>query len=1269
METSPPFNTITNTPEFLSGGGELGQLIRTYDWSKTSLGPVETWPQSLRTCIRIMLTSRQPIWIGWGKELIKFYNDPYKAIVGGKHPWALGSPASVVWKDIWRDIEPMLKQVMEKDEGTYVESQLLIMVRNGYPEETYYTFSYTPIPGDDGGTAGMICANTDDTDRIISERQLKTLTQLSSGLTDAKSNREVIRETISTLSENKHDFPFALFYLLTDDKATFVSSTELGESIEIVPKEINLSLQSPVSELLHEVALSRKPQVLEQLQDVIGVMPTGAWEISSDKAIILPIVQPGAKDPYGFLVVGCNPYRLLDEKYSGFFSLVTDQIATSFSNVHMLEEERKRAEALAEIDRAKTTFFSNISHEFRTPLTLLLGPIEDTLNDEETNARNKSRMEVAYRNILRMQKLVNTLLEFSRIEAGRVEGKFTKVDIIALTTDLASTFRSAIEKAGMELKITYDSITDEVYVDIDMWEKIILNLVSNAFKYSHKGTISLHIAQSGDTIQVSVADTGIGIPEEELEKIFSRFHRIENIEGRSQEGTGIGLAMVQELVKIHKGSISVRSTRGVGSAFTIVFPTGKDHLPEDKITQSVTYELASLQTEAFVQEALKWLPQSESSLEQITNQSTWHTESESAPTAETYKNQILLADDNADMRDYVQRLLSDQFTVITATNGEDALYKMLQFRPELLISDIMMPKMDGFELLKCIRNHPDIKNTPVIFLSARAGEEAKVEGLNAGADDYLVKPFSAKELLVRVSNHIRINQIRRATEQQFYLLFRQTPAIINVLKGPEHRYEFFHPKNKELFGDKDFTGLTVKEALPDLGQDALELLDEVYRTGKTINLQEAPLTVINEQGESSTKYLNVIYQPWYALKGEIQGILNFAMDITETVQNRKKIEESEQSLNELANAMPQLVWVSTPDGEIQYFNNRISEFAGAHRLENGNWLWQDLIHPDDQSETNRLWQEAVTHHTTFQHEHRLQMSNGIYRWHLSRGIPQKDEQGNVTKWFGTTTDIHVSREHATILEAEVKKRTLELQMLNISLRKSNEDLQQFAHVASHDLKEPVRKIKTFSGRLQDEYSDSLPEQGKLFLEKIRNATNRMTSMIDGVLAYSKLNANEQHSKPIDLNEICRHIKTDLELLIQQKNAIINWESLPVIEGAAVLIYQLFYNLINNALKFSSPDRQPVISISSIIEKDNSIDFANIRISDNGIGFNQESAEDIFNIFTRLHSKDVYEGTGLGLALCKKIVERHHGHIHASSDNETGATFTVCLPLKQNEESI
>src|SRR6476661_846857 len=427
MQQSLAAQSETFVPEFLSGGGEMGQRIREYDWSKTSLGTIHTWPQSLRTCIRIMLSSRQPIWIGWGKELIKFYNDPYKAIVGGKHPWALGAPASVVWREIWPDIEPMLKQVMEKGEGTYVESQLLIMERNGYPEETYYTFSYTPIPGDAGGTAGMFCANTDDTERIISERQLRTLTQLGKGLVDVQSGARIIEKSVTTLQENPHDFPFALFYSVANNKVFLSHATQLGDSVIGLPSEIDLGEETEIASLFKQAAATKRISVLENLQANFGNMPKGAWEIAPDKAIILPVAQTTAREPYGFLMVGLNPFRLLDEKYSSFFTLVADQVATSFSNVHTLIEERKRAEALAEIDRSKTVFFSNISHEFRTPLTLMLAPIEDALQDPDTIPANRERLDVAYRNILRLQKLVNNLLDFSRLGAGRMQTHFEAV--------------------------------------------------------------------------------------------------------------------------------------------------------------------------------------------------------------------------------------------------------------------------------------------------------------------------------------------------------------------------------------------------------------------------------------------------------------------------------------------------------------------------------------------------------------------------------------------------------------------------------------------------------------------------------------------------------------------------------------------------------------------------------------------------------------------------------------------------------------------------
>jgi signal transduction histidine kinase/ActR/RegA family two-component response regulator len=1128
---SPAIPNKTVSPEFLSGGGEMGQRIRDYDWSKTPLGAVENWPQSLRTCVRIMLASRQPIWIGWGKELIKLYNDPYKAIVRGKHPWALGKPAAVVWNEIWRDIDPMLHKVMEEDEGTYVESQLLIMERNGYPEETYYTFSYTPIPGDNGGTAGMICANTDDTERIISERQLGTLTQLGKTLTDCQSGEEVIVRTIETLKQNPYDFPFALFRAVSGDKAKLALSTAMGESSALLSAEIDVDADNEIAGIIKQALTTRQLQVFENVQQKLGDLPKGAWTVAPEKLIVLPVAQPSVREPFGLLVVALNPYRLLDDKYSSFFVLVADQIANSFANVHSLAQERKRAEALAELDKAKTTFFSNISHEFRTPLTLLLAPMEDVMSDASLDTENKARMKVAYRNALRMQKLVNTLLEFSRLEAKRAEGKFQRVDIGNLTEDLASTFRSAIERAGMHLAIRCERVTAPVYVDPDMWERIILNLVSNAFKYSKQGEITVSVKQRDTNVEVSVSDTGIGIPANELHKIFNRFYRVDNPGGRSQEGTGIGLAMVKELVKLHHGTITVVSTPGEGSVFTVSIPTGKDHLSSEQVDPS-TGIASFTHSAAFVEEALRWIP---STIEKQAR----------APLPDgRNRSKVLLADDNADMLDYVERLLSEQFDVITARDGEEAYRKTIESRPDLVLSDVMMPRLDGFGLLEKIRSHPEIKNTPLIFLSARAGEEAKVEGLHAGADDYLIKPFSARELMVRVRNLIRINQVRNETELQFYRLFLEAPAIINVFKGPDFRYEIFHPKNREYFGDADFTGMPLLEALPELKeQPVIEQLQQVYHHGTTIYQNEQRVFFQNPNRGPVEFYFNYIYQPWYDLKGNIQGVLNFAIDVTEQVIARKKIEESERQYRELT-------------------------------------------------------------------------------------------------------------EH---LETIVQERTLEL-------RRSNDDLQQFAHVASHDLKEPVRKLKTFINRLDDEFGAAMPEAGKSYIKKMRTASARMHDMIDGVLKYSSINEGAQGIEQVDLNELIADIESDLEMVIQQKQAVIEKDNLPTIACARILVYQLFYNLINNALKFSSV--HPRVYISCRVAGADSVATAEIAVRDNGIGFEPEFADEIFQAFSRLHSKDRYEGTGLGLALCKKIAERHHGSIRASGKENVGSEFIVTLPIHQ-----
>jgi light-regulated signal transduction histidine kinase (bacteriophytochrome) len=322
-----------------------------------------------------------------------------------------------------------------------------------------------------------------------------------------------------------------------------------------------------------------------------------------------------------------------------------------------------------------------------------------------------------------------------------------------------------------------------------------------------------------------------------------------------------------------------------------------------------------------------------------------------------------------------------------------------------------------------------------------------------------------------------------------------------------------------------------------------------------------------------------------------------------------------------------------------------------------------MTHPDDWEPIMTVWKKSVEGGKPFKYEVRLKNKAGEYRWHSAVGEPVKDLEGNIVKWIGALSDIHDQKTLSEKLEKLVTERTKELE-------RSNEDLQQFAHVASHDLKEPVRKVMTFSNRLKHEFGAELDEKAVGYLSKVESSAIRMYSMIDGVLLYSSLNALDQTKESIELKEILQSIESDLEVLITQKEAIIKYGDMPFIEGSNILIYQLFYNLINNSLKFSSPHRKPLIQLNSTSVTKEEVrrrnlnahkEYVKIVLQDNGIGFNDGQAEKIFGTFTRLHSKDKYEGTGLGLSLCKKIVERHGGAIYAKGEEGKGATFSVLLP--------
>ncbi|MGV9529405.1 SpoIIE family protein phosphatase [Streptomyces cellulosae] len=739
---------------------EVGADLARVDWAATPLGAPREWPQSLQTAVSILLSSRFPMWMAWGEELTFFCNAAYRRdTLGRKYPWALGRPASEVWEEIWGDIGPRIDAVLGTGRATWDEGLLLFLERSGYTEETYHTFSYSPLRDDAGHVVGMLCVVSEDTERVIGERRMATLRDLGSDPSVIRTEQEVLAFADRQLSRNPRDLPFTLTYLFDGDDARLVGATGVTPGPPLAPPVLPASSAEgpwPVAALADGEA---------RLVPLTGAPfdgpPGGGRPEPPVEALVVPLLQQGSA-PYGFLVAGLNRYRDLDDRYRGFVELAAGHIASGIGSARSYEAQQRRAEELAELDRAKTTFFSNISHELRTPLTLIMGPVEELrtrLADAGEDIRTE--LDAIHRNGLRLGKLVNTLLDFSRIEAGRMQARYEPVELGAVTAELASVFRSAIERAGLTFQVDCPALDEPVHVDRTLWEKVILNLLSNALKFTFEGTVRVTVRRSGPHAVVTVADTGTGVPEAEMPRLFERFHRIENARSRSNEGSGIGLALVRELVGLHGGTIDAASTEGEGTAFTVRVPFGTAHLPEGSVVSEPAAVRASATADPYVHEALRSLPVSpEGAADGDGPEGT-----EAAPlgtdAGPTRSARVLVADDNADMREYLTRILTaGGYEVTAVTDGVEALDAARRRTPDLVVSDVMMPRLDGLELVSRLRGDSRTASVPVLLLSARAGQEASIEGLRAGADDYLVKPFAAAELLARVRANVELARLR-----------------------------------------------------------------------------------------------------------------------------------------------------------------------------------------------------------------------------------------------------------------------------------------------------------------------------------------------------------------------------------------------------------------------------------------------------------------------------------------------------------------------------
>jgi signal transduction histidine kinase/DNA-binding response OmpR family regulator len=717
------------TVDLSSGGSSDGAAMRSVydqvDWSATPLGPRDKWPGRLRVLVDLCLDSEFPVQISWGPDLLVLYNHAYVPLLGvEKHPWALGRPAHEVGPDLWPASEQHSREVVETGRAYHSGDQPLIIDRHGYPEEAYFTFSLSAIRDTDGKIVGLFNAITETTQHILYERRLQVLRRLGAiSITADDSLSSTCRAAVEVIGKNRKSVPFAAVYLrdLPDQAprrtAGYGFDENTAESCELVEPT---PTGGPVLEVLENGGTVLVSGLRERYPGVFAPGPLGP--LTPDQAFVLPIVMMGRREPIGVLILGVNPYWRPDEAYTAFAAMAARQLGVVITDAVSYQTERRRQQALEELDRARTEFFQNVTHELRAPLTMLLTPLQDILNEPGVvlPAAARDTMETSMRAGDRLQRLADALLDISHAEPGALIPDREDVDLVSVTAEVVDGFRPAAEdRLNLRLSLPAESL--RAYVDRTMWITIVSNLVNNALKYTSAGEVTVSLTGDDSRVVLAVADTGVGIPHEEQPHIFERFHRVP---GDQRSGSGIGLTLVAEITAAHGGSVEVASEPGHGSEFVVRLPRYNGSAVEAGVA------VAPL----------------------------------SADDPGVGRPKLLIIEDESDLRAYLARIFTkDGYAVEAAGDAETALTWLqdhVDNPPDMVITDVMLPGQSGLDLLAAIRHDQRNARLPVIVLTARADAESAVEAFAAGADDFVSKPFNSAELLARVRAHYQMNQLR-----------------------------------------------------------------------------------------------------------------------------------------------------------------------------------------------------------------------------------------------------------------------------------------------------------------------------------------------------------------------------------------------------------------------------------------------------------------------------------------------------------------------------
>lgn len=1211
----------TNTDlQFLSRGGEMGKLIREKDWSKTVVGSPENWPQSLRTTLSIILNSKFPMFLFWGPELICFYNDAYRPSLGndGKHPNILGERAEEYWKEIWKDIKPLIDQVLEKGEATWNEDLLLPIYRNGKMEDVYWTFSYSPVNDESGKTAGVFITCTETTEKVNVLKELN------------ESNKRFIN--------NIRQAPVAMCVFRGENLVIEIANDLM---LQLWEKEEHEVMNKPYFEAVPET----KGQGLEVMLE--NVYKTGETFTAGERPVNL---HRNGKIETAYLDFVCEAIKEPDGRISGIIGTATD-ITQQVISKRKLEETEQKVRALVE----------------NAPFAIAVYSGEEM------------RIELANQAIIDIWGKGNDVI-------GKT---FTEI-----LPELAG--QSVFE----QIKDVYS--TGKAFHTQNTPLDIVVNGKKSTYYFNYDFTPLFDL--SGNIY--GVMNTGIDLTDLSLAK-----------------------------KKIEESDAKFRSTvKQAPVGITIL--RGKDYVVE--MANDAYLQLVDRKSDDFIYKPLF----------------------ESLP----------------EVKDTVHFLLDN-------------------------VMDTGIPYHGNESAIPLVRNG-QLGTFYFDFLYHPLREQdGTISGIIATVIEVTEKVQSRKKI---ERNEERLNIVIEASELGIWELNLKTSEVhyskryLEILGGYTEDIELNHEQLKAH-----------------LHPDDMEIRTKAFEKAMISGTLDYRARLIWNDG--SIHWMEGKGQVFYDENNEPVKMIGTVRDITQEKVSQELLIKNEEKFRLLSDSMPQHIWTSDNEGNLNYFNKSVFEYSGMSSEEIYEKGWLDIVHPDDRDENIKQWMHSIATGEDFLFEHRFRRHDGEYRWQLSRAIPHKDDLGKIQMWVGTSTDIQDQKMFTTELESQVKERTKELHLLNESLQQSeeryhlmveevqdyailylnkegivenwnkgaqkikgykaeeiigksfvtfytpedqksnlpqfllqqatkygrygqegwrvrkngtlfwasvvitavhnsknevigfskvthdltskkeaddkikinsaileqknqelekmNKELQSFAYISSHDLQEPLRKIQTFSNQIVENEFDNLSDSGKDKFQRMQNAAKRMQTLINDLLAYSRTNTQDIKFTKTNINKIIEDVKDDLNDELQLRNGIIEAEQLCDIDIIPFQFHQLIFNLASNALKFSRENVPPKITIKGQTKKGKElnnpklfpeVEYCHITFSDNGIGFDSQYSEKIFEVFQRLHGKEVYQGTGIGLAIVKKIIDNHNGIITASSELGKGATFDIYIPISRKQ---